>query len=225
MEPEIETVAPSESGDLIVYQDGQRLTPRPVGRPPTIRMPEPSARDRAFKLLRSQGIGTAEGDQCLDKIWKHYQEHRKLCAAEQLPNYFLWDCQGCRDSDGQRDIPNGRHRPDCNGVNAAVEILWPGDVVYAVAQAKGVADIVNLQPSQAAQHKLTFWSTEAGKAARKKELAAAVKWLHEHDRGDPEQWVTRLHLLHFVGLAGLVGVPKVFDAEIEADLEAALAAK
>ena len=68
------------------------------------------------------------------------------------------------------------------------------------------------------KRKLAFWNTEAGKVERKKEIAATVEWIKTHDYADHAHWLTREHVLHFIGLAGIEGVPKTFDAEFEAEL-------
>lgn len=215
MSEEIE-VAPPESGELVVRMNGEVLPAlRGPGRPPTIRQPEPSFREKMRRFVASQ---VELSDEQFDQVWQRYQELRKTCAAEQLPDFFRFRCPGCSGK-------QAGHADNCTGINQIVEVFWPPAVTQHVADRLQLKFNCDSHPAYAAKRKLKLWNTEAGQAERKKELATAVEWLHEHDCGDPETWVTREHLLHFVGLAGIVGVPKVFDAEIEADLAAALAAK
>jgi hypothetical protein len=145
MEPEqIESVAPSESGEPIVYMGGERLTPRPIGRPRNNPKPEPSMRERMAEFLRKQDIELS--DEEFTKVWNRYCELRTTWAADQMPTYFIWSCPGCLDADavGHR-ILNGKHWDGgpyptnaCDGINDELKTLWPRSAVEAVAKAKGI---------------------------------------------------------------------------------------
>ncbi len=197
MEPnEIEQSVP------IVYIEGERVDPPRLGRPPRIQQPSPSFHDQMRKRM-----GTDLTDELFEALWSAYQQFRQLGG-----DFFIFRC-------------SGKHEQACTGISEIAACFWPPECLEYTAKQLNLEASFGSHPAYTTKRKLAFWNTEAGKVERKKEFAAAVEWLREHDCGDHEQWLTRMHLLHFVGLAGIVGVPKVFDAETEADLEAALAAK
>ncbi len=123
-----------ESGKAIVYMQGERLTPNPIGRPP--KPPEPSFHDRMRKFVASQDIGLS--DELFEKVWQRYQEFSHLYGPESMATYWIWKCSGCFCDESWHLVHNGRHQPQCDGINDELKTLWPRSVVEAVANAKNI---------------------------------------------------------------------------------------
>jgi hypothetical protein len=117
----------SASGKAIVYKDGERLTPNPIGRPKN--PPEPSEKDRAFASLNAQGIDNA----LAEKIWAKYQWWLKIYHPTQMGEFFIFKCSGCDSRAG--------HEPSCDGVSDTAKVLWPREVVEQVAAKKGITKV------------------------------------------------------------------------------------
>lgn len=123
-----------ESGRAIVYMEGERLTPNPVGRPPK---PEPeSFHDKMRRFVASQDIELTDAQ--FEQVWQRYQEFSRLYGPDSMPTFWLFKCSGCFLDDAFRTCHNGKHHPQCDGVNPELKVLWPRSVVEAVAKQKNI---------------------------------------------------------------------------------------
>jgi hypothetical protein len=128
----------SEQTELVVRIDGERIDPpRPPGRPKNPPKPEPeSFHDKMRKFIASQDIELSDGQ--FEQVWSRYQEFCGLYGSEKMPTYWIWRCTGCFCDEQWHLVHNGRHQPQCDGINDGLKTLWAREIVEAVAKQKNL---------------------------------------------------------------------------------------